>query len=771
MRGSVQGVGFRPHVWHLARELGIAGWVRNDGDGVLIHAEGAGEALDRFAARVVAEAPSLATVAALERRRAQPEGHEGFVIAASGPGRVRTGIPADVATCPRCLAELFDPADRRYRHPFINCTQCGPRFTITGALPYDRAQTSMAAFPMCPDCAAEYRDPGNRRFHAQPNACPRCGPRLRLVGADGGETGGDPVAAAWALLEAGAIVAVKGLGGYHLACRADDAGAVARLRARKRRPARPFAVMVLNAASAARWAEVDAAGRRWLEDRRRPIVLLPKAPGCDAELAGVAPGVAWLGAMLPYTPVHYLLFHEAAGRPEGTAWLGRPLPLALVMTSANPGGEPLVIGDEEARERLAGIADAFLVHDRVILVRADDSLLRPEPDGARLLRRGRGWTPEPVPLGAGGPSVLALGAHLKNAPCLTRGEEAFPAQHVGDLDSRAARLALAEAATHLMRVLAVRPEAVVHDLHPDYASTALARRLAAELGVGCWAVQHHHAHVGAVCAEHGAAGPVVGIAADGVGLGTDGAAWGGELLWVHGARWRRLGALVPLPLPGGDAAAREPWRMAAAVLHRLGRGGEIARRFPGPAAEAVAAMLARGVRCPPTTSLGRLFDAAAALLGLCLHSSYEGQAAMALEALARRAVPRPPLPDGFRTTPAGLDLLPLLQWLAGRPARDAEAAAVFHATVAEALARWAAAAAREAGAGTVALGGGCMANALLAAALRARLEAQGLAVLEARAVPAGDGGLALGQAWIVRDALRRGMEPGPVVPEGGFACA
>jgi hydrogenase maturation protein HypF len=760
VRGAVQGVGFRPFVYRLASELALDGWVRNDGAGVEIALRGAAADLARFRARLTREAPPLARIDAVEATDAGGDPIEpGFRIETSRRGAISTGVTPDAATCDDCLAEIFDPASRRWRYAFTNCTHCGPRFTITARLPYDRPNTSMARFALCPACAAEYDDPLNRRFHAQPNACPRCGPRLALADAHGAPIAcDDPIAAAVARIARGEILAIKGLGGFHLVCDARRARAVAELRARKHRDEKPFALMFANCASIEPFASVGPAERVLLQARERPIVLLDKRPGADDALPGIAPGLASLGCMLPYTPLQWLLFHEAAGRPSGTAWLAEPQPLVLVMTSANPGGEPLVIDNGEAVARLGGIADAFLMHDRDILVRCDDSVLRVQREAraapaATFVRRARGFTPAPVKLARAGPPILATGSFLKNAACLTRGAEAFLTQHIGDLDNAASRTALDEAVAHLQRVLQIRPAAVAHDLHPDFFSTRLAVRLAAELGVAAIGVQHHHAHVAAVAAEHGVTEPVLGVALDGVGHGDDGAAWGGELLRVDACGCARLGHLRALPLPGGDRAAREPWRMAAAVLHLAGRGDEIVRRFAHqPGAAAVADMLARGVRCAPTTSAGRWFDAAAGLLGVRDTMSYEGQAAMLLEGLAARHGAVAPDASLYAIDRDNtLDLLPLALRLADE--RDAAfGAALWHATLAAALAAWVARAARTSGITTVALGGGCFLNAILSAQLDRLLAARGYRVLHARQAPPNDGGIALGQAWV---ALQR----------------
>jgi hydrogenase maturation protein HypF len=755
--GIVQGVGFRPFVWRVARELELAGWVRNDARGVEIAAEGAGARLDELLARLRRDAPALARVDSIQARAVPVQRLSGFEIGGSQSGKAATSIGPDVAPCAECLAELFDPDGRRWRHPFITCTHCGPRFTVTHRLPYDRANTSMGAFDLCPECAVEYGSPANRRFHAETTCCPRCGPVLRLRDTAGRAMTGDPIERAFAMLRDGRIVAIKALGGFHLACDARHAPAVAALRERKNREAKPFAVMAANAESLAAFAHLQPAERALLESRERPVVLLPTRSPVDELLPDVAPGLSCIGAMLPATPIQYLLFHEAAGRPRGTAWLRDPQPLLLVMTSANPGGEPIVRDNDEALARLGDIADAILDHDRDIVARCDDSVARVRPSGTVFVRRSRGFAPLASRLPHGGRPVLAFGSSLKNTVCLTRGDEAFLSPHVGDLDNAATCEFLDETARRMCELVDVRPELVVHDLHPDDRATAAALAFAQEHGLAAEPVQHHHAHIAAVCAEHGHEGPVIGLALDGVGFGADGSAWGGELLHVHGAKCERRGHLRPLPLPGGDRAAREPWRMAAAVLHELGRGDLIAGRFPDAPAAALADLLRRDVHCPRTSSLGRVFDAAAGLLGLCSRMQYEAQAAMLVEQAAARHVERCGWPDTV-THPilrdGVLDLLPLLAELV--PPQPTElAAARFHASLAAALATWAAGGAQEQGIATVALGGGCLLNALLAPALRSHLERRGLRVLAPRHAPPGDGGLALGQAWV---ALARGED-------------
>lgn len=750
VRGLVQGVGFRPYVWRLANELGLSGWVRNDGAGVSLAV--GGDRLAEFLTRLPREIPPLARVDGIETHDAEVS-ESGFVILESVAGEVSTAIGPDAALCPDCIAELCNPADRRWRHAFITCTHCGPRYTVSRGVPYDRPQTSLAEFPLCPPCTAEYTTPADRRFHAETTCCPACGPQLGLLDANGAAVAGDPIAETLRRLLAGQIVAIKGLGGFHLACDARNAAAVAELRERKQREEKPFAVMALNAASLVGYAEVGPAEQALLRSSAAPIVLCPKA---EAELPDVAPGLAWLGVMQPATPLHLLLWHEAAGQPAGTAWLDAPSDLLLVMTSANPHGEPLVIGNDEALDRLAGIADAFLLHDRDIVVRCDDSVVRAGP---AFIRRARGYVPLPIALTRGGPRVLALGGHLKNTICVMNDREAFLSQHIGGLDNAAAIGFLEETVVHLLAILDVRPELIAHDLHPDYASTHLALRLAGELGVPALAIGHHHAHIGAICAEHGIVEPLLGLAIDGIGLGPDGGLWGGELLKVDGAICQRLGHLQTLALPGGDRAAREPWRMAVSALHGAGLGyrvgGWLHQHYPERDAGPLLTMLDRKLRSPPTSSLGRWFDAAAGLLGLRDLAHYEGQAAMELEGLAAKHGPAAALAGGYQIADQGgvLDFSSLLLHLLA--CQDASlGAAQFHATVAAGLAEWLIEAARRENLKQVAVGGGCAMNAILMAALRHQLEAAGLTLLEARQAPANDGGLALGQAWLARRSLR-----------------
>ena len=744
VRGLVQGVGFRPYVWRLANELGLTGWVRNDGGGVTIAVDG--QKVPEFISRLPTEAPRLARIDHVETMPAVVSG-ESFAILDSLAGDVKTAIGPDAAICPDCIVDICSPNDRRWRYAFTTCTHCGPRYTVSQKIPYDRAFTSLATFPLCPACQSEYTAPADRRFHAETTCCPACGPQLALLDAVGQPLAGDPITETLHLLGNGKIVALKGLGGFHLACDSSNAVAVAELRKRKQREEKPFAVMGLNVASLADYARVSAGEETLLKSAAAPIVLCPK--GC-AELPGIAPGLAWLGVMLPATPLHLLLWHEAAGRPAGTDWIAETSEMLLVMTSANPHGEPLVIGNDEGQARLAGIADAFLLHDRDIVVRCDDSVLR---SGPAFIRRARGYTPLPVPLAADGPTVLALGGYLKNTVCLLKGREAFLSQHIGGLENAAAIGFLEETVAHLLAILDVRPELIAHDLHPDFPFTRIAVAMAAELGIAALAVGHHHAHIGAICAEHGVDEPVIGLAIDGVGLGPDGGLWGGELLRVDGAECVRIGHLQALALPGGDRAAREPWRMAASAFDACGRQAEIpafvARHYPERDGELLRQVLARRLNCPATSSLGRLFDAASGLLGLRAEARYEGQAAMELEGLAAGHGTVAALADGMTLRDQVLDFSPLLSFLADCD-DTSYGAALFHATMAAGLAEWISVAVDGEKAPKIAIGGGCAMNVVLMDALRSRLEKLGVAVLEARQVPPNDGGLALGQAWIAR---------------------
>ena len=739
-------MGFRPFTVRLAAEQAVRGEVHNDGEGVLIHAEGAD--LDRFAADLAARAPALARVEAIERSRAAPRpGLTGFAIRESATGTVRTAVTPDAATCADCRAEIADPLARRYRYAFTTCTQCGPRFSIVTGVPYDRAATTMASFAMCPTCRREYEDPADRRFHAQANACPACGPRLWLeVG--GEEQPGDAVAGAVALLRVGAILAVKGMGGFHLACDARNQEAVLLLRARKRRPGKPLAVMAPDLATVARFAEPSAAEAALLAGPEGPIVLLEAAG--EALAPAVAPGQWALGWLLPPTPLHHLLL-EAFGGP-------------LVMTSGNRAGEPQAIGHAEARSQLGPFVDGFLLHDRTIARRLDDSLVLPAAGAARLLRRARGHAPAslPMPPGlAGAPPVAAYGGQLKAALCLTADGRALLSQHLGDLDDAATAQEFARAERDYALLVATAPEVIACDLHPDYRSTAHAEARARELGAPLERVQHHHAHVASAMAEARwpvDAGPVLGVVLDGLGLGDDGTVWGGEFLLCDYSSFARLASLRPVPLPGGDAAQREPWRNLVAQLDGCGLAAAADRLLPGRPLGLLRAAVAGGINAPLSSSAGRLFDAVAAAVGVAPdHQSYEGEAAMLLEELARRGLAGDAAAYPFVTSGVTLECGPMWAALladldAGVPSEAI--AARFHRGLAGAVAGLAGRLATAHGARAIALSGGCFQSRTLLelclAALRDRV------VLTHAKVPPNDGGLALGQAVVAAARHRTG---------------
>ncbi|MDX1661090.1 MAG: carbamoyltransferase HypF, partial [Gemmatimonadota bacterium] len=769
VRGIVQGVGFRPFVFNLAERLGIAGTVLNDPLGVEIDVEGDSDAVERFVRALEDDAPPLAVIQELEVEPAEPVGHDGFRIVKSATGAARrTLVSPDVATCEECLAEMRDPADRRHRYPFLNCTNCGPRFTIVEDIPYDRANTSMKAFPMCDPCRAEYEDSRDRRFHAQPTACPVCGPSLAWIAPGEDRLRGDAaLARAVAWLRDGRIVSIKGLGGYHLACDATDEEAVARLRRRKRREAKPLALMVADPGAARRLGHVEFAAEDALSSIRRPIVLLPKREGSGLA-PSVAPDVPTVGVMLPYTPLHSLLM-EAYGGP-------------LVMTSGNLTDEPMAYEDHEALERLGGIADGFLTHDRAIVMRCDDSVVRWTRRRPLMIRRARGYAPQPVFLSPPTPRpVLALGAHQKNAIALAREGHAFVSHHLGDLDTPEAVAALEEAAAHYERLFEIEPEMVACDLHPDYRSSRLAAEIAEARDLPLVRVQHHHAHAMSVAAEHGWTDPFLGISLDGTGLGTDGTIWGFEFLAVDGSEMRRLGHLQTVPMPGGEAAVKSPWRMACAWLTvafgevpelPLGFLERLDRERWGVLERAVE----RGINAPLCSSAGRLFDAVATICGLRDEADYEGQPAIELEGEAARVLdpvegelPTPwpfevvePAPwdgegdsgaEGFevRLAPAVGSIAEALA--AGSDVPDV--AARFHATVVAAIVRGAERAREREGLETVALSGGTFQNAIVLERSIDALSSRGFDVRINEAVSPNDGGIALGQVAVAANVDRR----------------
>jgi hydrogenase maturation protein HypF len=744
VRGVVQGVGFRPFVHRLALRCGLAGWVRNASGDVQIHVEGDAAAISAFVRAVRAEAPPLAHLDELHAEPCPPGGLAAFTILESRTesGR-RQPVSPDVAVCAACEAELFDPANRRYRYPFITCTDCGPRFTVIEAMPYDRERTSMRAFPQCPACLEEYRASGDRRYHSETNSCPACGPRVWLEPAGSGT---DPIAAAAELLAGGKIVALRGLGGFHLAVDATNEAAVARLRARKLREAKPLAIMVRTLADARRLADVSPEEAALLTSRERPIVLLRRARDHTDLALSVAPGLDTVGVMLAYTPLHHLLC-DLVRRP-------------LVMTSGNRSDEPIATSNDDARRRLAGIADAFLLHDREIVARYDDSVLRVAGGTPVFLRRARGYAPLPLAVPIASPRPLvAVGPHLKNTFTLVHGREAYVSQHIGDLENLETLEHWRAALGAYRRLFRLEPEVAVRDLHPGYLSTRLAGDLGLERIIP---VQHHHAHVAAVLAEHGVTEPAVGVAFDGTGYGADGHVWGAEFLIADLAGYRRVGQLRYARLPGGDLAAREPWRAALGylALEPDAAGAFIHAFAPIPAeTRAIATQqIARRLNAPLASSLGRLFDAAAAVLGVRTVSRYEGEAAMELEALAGRRGAQP-FPFPAAEGPDGgwvLDPLPLLVALGERRAAGiglAELAARFHESVAAAADALAARLAAQAGLRTVALGGGCFQNARLLVSLVSRLEARGLRVLVPRRLGPNDGAVSYGQATVAAALL------------------
>ena len=752
--GVVQGVGFRPFVRLLADRLGVCGLVGNDATGVFVEIEGPPAVLDEFTRSLLSERPPLASVESISVSSLEVTGTAGFCIVESSGGRgARTLVPPDVAVCDDCMAEVLNPADRRFRYPFANCTNCGPRFTIIRDLPYDRASTTMAGFAMCAACRAEYADPSDRRFHAQPIACAACGPQLGFRAGDRSVVGTeDALVAAMTALAAGQVVAVKGVGGYHLACDASSDAAVQMLRERKGRADKPFALMVADLVSARCITHVDDAEAAALGSRARPIVLLQRRSGASVS-AHVAPGSPLVGLMLPYTPMHHLLFRAVPG-------VDAPVPAALVLTSGNLADEPICIDDAEAAIRLAGVADAFLVHDRPIHVPCDDSVVRIVDRREQPVRRSRGFAPLPVMLPVELVPTLAVGGELKSTCCLASGRHAWVSQHIGDMENLETVAALERSAEGFRRMYGIEPEVLAADAHPGYLSRAWAVEHAA--GRPVVLVQHHHAHVAALMAEHGldGASPVMGFAFDGTGygIGDDGLPemWGGEVLVADYSGFERVSHLRALPLPGGDAAVRNPCRIAVAYLAALGiDGGDqvpAVRACTDVELGVVRRQVARDVGCVPTTSMGRLFDVVASLLGVRHRVSYEAQAAIELEALAASAVDDRASRWAFAIDDALLiDPAPVVTGLMTAFA-DGDAvpdlALQFHRAVAGLVVDVAGRLRAASGAMPVALTGGVFQNALLARLARVGLEAEGFEVLTHRLVPPNDGGLSLGQAVV-----------------------
>ena len=758
VEGIVQGVGFRPFAHSLATRLDLSGFVANDSRGVVVEVEGAERNLARFVHTLRAAPPPLAVIERIDRERIAVRGGSGFAILVSdASGERRVPISADVATCEDCLAEIRDPTNRRFGYPFTNCTNCGPRFTIVRDVPYDRPYTTMAEFPMCAECAREFHDPGDRRFHAQPISCPACGPRLSLLDRDRAPHRGEPIEEAALLLRGGAVIAIKGLGGFHLAAAAMNEGAVARLRASKHREDKPFAVMVSDLATARQLANVGEAEERLLKSPRRPIVLLER--GKDATVApSVAPGNRSLGLMLPYTPLHHLL----------AAQVGEP----FVLTSANVSDEPIAYQDEDAFARLRVIVDQFLTHDRPIYVRTDDSVVRLFRGREMSIRRSRGYAPQPLLLSRSAPRpVLACGAELKNTFCLVKGDRAFLSHHIGDLQNFETLRSFRDGIEHYKRLFDVEPAIVAYDLHPGYLSTKFALELS---GVERAGIQHHHAHIAACLADNGETGPVVGVAFDGLGFGADATLWGGEFLVADLCRFERAGHLEPVPLPGGDKASRQPWRMAAAYLDAAYHEAipddlDVVRRNQG-SWRLMLRLIRSGFQSPPTSSGGRLFDAVAAVIGVRDEIHYEGQAAVELEQLAdpeERGAFRARVTDDEPCRVQGRDFIAAVVDDLRRGVPGRTIAARFHNGLARVIAEVSSAIASKRRLSTVALSGGVFQNMWLLRAVAGLLEQRGLRVLTHSRVPTNDGGISFGQAVIAaaRDRLRAAAEARPV--DGG----
>jgi len=764
VRGVVQGVGFRPFVYRLATEEQLAGSIGNDTEGVTIEIEGTRDRLDAFLTRLRTETPPLARIDSVSVSDIPPTGEEGFhIVASEVKGQVATGIPADAATCPDCLRELLDPTDRRYRYPFLNCTNCGPRFTITRRIPYDRPQTSMAKFRMCPACQAEYDDPLNRRFHAQPNACWACGPQLTLETPAGRPIlADDPVAEVIERLLAGQILAIKGIGGFHLSADATNSAAVQRLRERKHRYGKPLAIMVRHIAAARLLCDLTPGEESLLQTPARPIVLARARPA-NGIAPEVAPGIPWLGIFLPYAPLQHLLFAD-------------PRVKALVMTSANLSEEPIAIDNDEARQRLGAIADAFLMHDREILQRCDDSVVALVDGAPQIIRRARGFVPLGIELPFEVPPLLAVGGHLKSVFTLARGRHAYQSQHLGDLENLTGLEFFEGSLAHLMHTFEIEPEFVVRDMHPGYLSSTWAEKWAADRKLPVIEVQHHHAHIAACMAEHGLESPVIGLSLDGTGYGTDGRIWGGEVLIARLDGFDRYAHLAYVPMPGGEAAIREPWRMALGHLHAASMDLNVPflREALGTSAKEIALllrMMGRGLNTPLTSSCGRLFDAVAALVLRRRKVDYEAQAAIELEGAAVDEVDRfdrqeyvLELLKGSEHT-QGMVLSSAKMWRAiiddlRRSVPKERIAAQFHSGVANGFIAAAANARENTGIHQVALSGGCLHNRRLARLLRAGLEKEGFAVFQQRQVSPGDGGLSYGQA-VVGAAIVKRQAHGP----------
>lgn len=749
IRGIVQGVGFRPFIYQLAARYELTGDVANTSSGVIIHIEGPVDKITAFTAAMETEYPPLAHITHITSEVEEPRGADTFAITVSTRQSSRSAlISPDVSICEDCRAELFDPTDRRFRYPFINCTNCGPRYTIIDDIPYDRPKTSMRHFTMCPHCQTEYDDPADRRFHAQPNACPVCGPQCTLCDADGRPVDSkDPVAAAARFLKEGRILAIKGLGGFHLAVDAANGAAVELLRKRKQREEKPFALMSPDLATIETYARPDDADRRLLASIQRPIVLLDKKQP-NVIAAAVAPRNRYFGVMLPYTPLHFLLLGEGF--------------TALVMTSGNMSEEPICIDNDDALRRLASIADYFLVHDRGIYLRSDDSIVRQYAGATRFLRRSRGYVPAPVFVNHKLPPILACGAGLKNTLCLTKEDRVFLSQHIGDLENRETLDFFELTVRHLQRILDIEPEIVAYDLHPDYLSTQYALGRADAQLVG---IQHHHAHIVSAMAENRIDGPVIGLAFDGTGLGTDGKIWGGEVLISELHGFKRAGYLDYVPMPGSNAAIKEPWRMALSYLYHAfgdraaGLDLPLYQTVTGDRSGVVFQMIRKGLNSPETSSLGRLFDGIAAIIGIRDTVRFEGQAAMELEMIA--APEETGLYDWQWTRADDHYLIDpgiLIKQVVTDCTGNVPAAVIssrFHNTLTQLFAALCDSIRAETGLDRVVMSGGVFQNATLLKALSAALAKMEFKVYSQKLVPANDGGISLGQAVAAAAMVKR----------------
>ncbi len=767
--GNVQGVGFRPFVYNLASQLNLKGFVANEQSGVSIEVYGDRSALKEFHSALLANHPPHARITSFTTTESEVEAQvlsDDFKIINSIKSKTSNApvnIPIDSAVCQSCLKELFNPQDRRFRYPFINCTDCGPRYSLIEALPYDRHNTSMAKFHMCDDCETEYHSPTQRRFHAQTNACEKCGPKLSLHQA-GGEivSCDDEISKTAQLLLAGKIVAVKGIGGYHLMCDARNSKVVATLRTRKHRPDKPLAIMALNTTSLKKLASIDDISSQLLRSTSAPIVLLPKHVNCDEQLQHIAPDVCKIGCMLPYTPIHYLLFKELGKKTQNKDWLNTASDIVLVVTSANLSGEPLVTDNSKCLEKLGIIADFFLMHDRDILAPCDDSLIQTSSPTS-IIRRARGFAPQSITLPETGPSVLACGAFLKNTFSLTKNNKAYLSPHIGNLDSVESCLHFKASIERHLQLLAIKPEAVVCDLHPDFYSSQFAEEYSQAHNIPLIKVQHHHAHIAAVIAEHGldegiAEAPFVALALDGVGLGDDGTPWGGELFYGYENTLQRIGNLAKLPLPGGDIASKEIWRLGAALLSQLEDDTHyqaFALNHPMLNNSVIEKFISQYPHTT-TSSAGRWFDAITAILSIRSKVSFEGQAAMQLEQLAEFFGQLPP-PSRLATISDAniLNLFPVVPFLLSK--HTEEAAAQFHSELVDGLFRWVVSAAKKHTTHNVVCSGGCFQNKILRNELNQRLTQAGFNSYFPEQVPANDGGISLGQAWIATQQLKKGL--------------